>query len=215
MVSLAGVVGNNSIGYRQNQTKVSRAIKESAGHLLALVFRGERQAVSASIRNRFVDVIVGTPNVIRLNTCLDRIARGIYCHHFDRPFKGSTRVVMAHLIYTQPNAKAFTLFLKHRAEVDLRQAERIGSNPSVFFYRISEPDNIGLRILHMCFYEGVDVFASFIPEGTTLQPNLVNELIQMGVPTCFELEGRKYWLNEADDQQQAGPSASGVPSGPP
>src|SRR6266576_4429106 len=38
MVSLAGILGNNSIGYRQKFTKVNRAIRNTSGRLLNAAF---------------------------------------------------------------------------------------------------------------------------------------------------------------------------------
>lgn len=38
MVCLAGLVGNNSIGYRHNMGKVDRTVRRSAGRLLHKIF---------------------------------------------------------------------------------------------------------------------------------------------------------------------------------
>jgi len=195
MVSLAGIIGNNSIGYRHNFTKVNRAIRNTSGRLLDAVFLKRKHYVVKLEDNAFLQVIWGTPDFKRLENCFDRIARGLFCHHFGAGFQGQSRVLMGYLANSDKNSATFTKFIKHRAEIDLKGKERFGYNPSVFFYQFTDRDQNGLFLLRMCFYEGADVFVSFIPRGTVVPFNLGMKLIEGGIKSYIALEGRSYEFN--------------------
>jgi hypothetical protein len=195
MVSLAGLIGNNSIGYRHNLSKVNRAIVNSSGKLLEAVFLKRNHSAVKLDDNAFFGVIWGTPDYERLERCFENIARGLFYHHFNSRFIGELRVVMGYLKYDDKNSTTFTRFLKHRAEVDLRARERLGKNPNVFFYQFSDTDAGGLFMLKMCFFEGADIFVAFQPEGTRAPYNLGLGLIEGGIKTIVNLEGKSYEFN--------------------
>jgi hypothetical protein len=195
LICLAGVVGNNSIGYRHNQTKVSRALRRSAGRLLDTMFTSRRHVRLGTGENKFFDVIIGTPHYGRLERCFDRVGRGLYYCTFSARFNGCTRLVMGHVHRPKGNAATFTDFIRHRAEIDLRDVPRVGQNPEVFFHQFAKPDEFGLIMLRMCFYGGVDIYISFIPEGVKIPGNLTMELIDRGIETHFRLEGKDYRFN--------------------
>jgi hypothetical protein len=139
--------------------------------------------------------IRGTPDFRRLEKCFEQIAFGLFSHHFKKRFKGATKVLMAHLEQNDKNSATFIQFIKHRAELELRDKERSGKNPTVFSYQFTDPDQFGLFIVKMCFYQGCDIFVSFLPEGTIPPFNLGMELIKGGIKTFIELEGKKYEFN--------------------
>ena len=75
MVSLAGIVGNNSIGYLHGMTKVSRAMRFTAGRLLDQVLLKRQEVLKIDLgNNRFTEIIVGTPDVERLKRCFMHVA---------------------------------------------------------------------------------------------------------------------------------------------
>jgi hypothetical protein len=195
MVGLAGVIGNNSIGYRHHMGKVNRAIKRSSYKLLEEVFLKKKTYPVKLEENKFIDFIWGTPDIDRLNRCFRHIAYGLYLHHFKKRFKGNIKVIMGHVISKEPNPETFKQFIKHRFDVDLREKEKLGENKDIFYYQFIEPDNFGLIALKMCFYDGVDVYISFIPEGTQLPANLTMELIERGIKTYISIEDKTYEFN--------------------
>jgi hypothetical protein len=195
MVSLAGIIGNNSIGYRHKFSKVNRAIRNTSGRLLDAVFLERKHFVVKLEENAFIEVIRGTPDYQRLESCFDRIARGVFYHHFRARFQGQLRVLLGYLHGPDKNSPNFMAFIKHRADIDLRGKERHGRNPRVFYYQFTEPDHYGLFMLRMCFYDGADVFVSFLPDGKTAPFNLGLQLIEGGVKTTIELEGKSYEFN--------------------
>jgi hypothetical protein len=195
MVSIAGILGNNSIGYRQNMTKVSRAIRRTSNQLLDNAFLKRKHYVVNLEGNAFLEVIWGTPDYKRLENCFEHIALGLFFHHNAKRFKGRLKVVMGHLYHFEKNPATFIQFIKHRAEIDLKDRERFGNNPSVFFYQFTDKDKYGLFLLKMCFYEGVDIFVSFIPDGVMIPPNFAMQLIGGGIKTYLNLGDTSYEFN--------------------
>jgi hypothetical protein len=196
MVSIAGVLGNNSIGYRHNLTKVTRAIRNSSGRLLGEVFLKRHHAAVKLPNNEFIRVIWGTPNYDRLVRSFEHVALGVYFHHFGQTFHGRLTVLMGNLHYADNNSKVFTRWIKHGVEIELRGRDKLGSNPNVFHYQFTNPDTHGIFLLKMCFYEGVDIFVSFVPDGTVVPDDLVMKLIEGGIRTEIPLEDKVYEFNK-------------------
>jgi hypothetical protein len=195
MVSLAGIIGNNSIGYRHKFTKVNRAIRNTSGRLLNAAFLKRKHYRVNLENNAFLEVIWGTPDHDRLEACFDRLARGLFRHHFGRNFRGKLKIMPGYLDPANKNSASFMAFIKHRAELELRGKQRCGHNSGVFYYQFTDPDEHGLFMLRMCFYEGADEFVSFLPEGTKPPFLLGRTLIEGGIKTHIELEGKSYEFN--------------------
>lgn len=195
MVSLAGLFSNNSIGYQHKMTKVNRAIKKASNKLLDRAFLERKHFLVRLENNKFIEVINGTPDYNRLLKCFERIALGLFSHHFKIRFRGKVTVRLNYLDYQEKNDAALSKFLKHRVEVELRNKERFGRNPQVFYYQFTDPDKFGLFTLRMCFYEGVEVLVAYFPEGKTAPFNLGWELINSGIKSVIELEGKEYKFN--------------------
>lgn len=196
MVSLGGILSNNSIGYRHKMTKVNRAITKSSDCLLDEAFIKRKHFIVKLENNKFIEMIRGTPDFARLKKCFEQIAFGLFFHAFDKRFKGTITVLMAHLEQKDKNGEAFIQFIKHRAELELRGKQRLGNNPTVFSYQFSDPDRFGLYILKMLFYGGCEILVSFVPEGIKPPHNLGMQMIQGGIQTVIELEGKEYKFNE-------------------
>ena len=195
MVSLAGIIGNNSIGYWHKMTKVNRAITKSSNRLLDKTFLERKHFVVRLADNKFIEMIRGTPDFARLEKCFQQIAFGLFFHHFKIKFRGELNVLMAHFEMKDKNGETYIEFIKHRAELELRGKERFGKNPAVFFYQFTNPDWSGMFIVKMCFYEGCIILVRFAPEGAIPQANLGLLSIQGGIKTIIELEGKKYEFN--------------------
>ena len=196
MVCLAGIIGNNSVGYQHGLGKVSRAVLASANHLLDRVLLekwGTRRIMVAN--NQFVNVIWGTPDVARLNRCFEHIAFGLHRHHFKQNFDGSVKVLPGYLVEFDHNRRTLIEWVRDRAELDLVGKPKIGSNPAVFYYQVSDPDQLGLYLMRLCFYEGLQVYVAFMPDGSSLPSNLVGLLIEGGVRTIITSGDKTYEFN--------------------
>lgn len=71
MVSIAGIVGNNSIGYHHATGKVDRALRRSSYRLLNKVFHKKEILRIEKEDNEFIDFIIGTPDYARLKRCFN------------------------------------------------------------------------------------------------------------------------------------------------
>ena len=196
MVSLAGIVGNNSIGYKHGLTKVDRAFRRSAGRLLDKVVVKKKKIHRFEIEsNKFFDVIWGTPDVIRLKKCFDHIARGLYYHHFTARFDGETHIMLGYLSHDDPSARNWSEFIRDRAELDLVGKQFHGENSKVFFYQLTDVDVHGIFLMRLCFYGGLNVYISFVESTLTPPANLAMELMKKGVKTIFEIGDKRYEIN--------------------
>jgi hypothetical protein len=197
MVCLAGILGNNSLGFQHKLTKVNRAIRRSAGRLLSAAFKTREHRVVKVGDNALVEVIWGTPDYDRLQTCFHCMAHGLWYHHFGTRFLGQIKVLMGHLTHSDKNATAFLNLIKHKAALDLRDVERFGRNQEVFFYQFSGEDETGLTLLRMCFYGGVDIFVAFLPDGVELPFNLAMQFIKGGIETHVSIGDKTFHFNES------------------
>lgn len=193
MVSLAGIVGNNSIGYMHGMTKVDRAMRISAGRLLDQVLIEKKEVLKIDLGdNRFTDIIVGTPDVQRLRECFEHIAYGLHQAHYRRRFVGKVNIFLGYLFHADGNSKTFAEFIADKVELELKDKPRLGSNQEVFYYQVSEPDQFGLYMIRAVFYGGLSVFMGFHPEGVQPPANLAAELMAMGVKTVLTLGSKEY-----------------------
>src|SRR5690606_5165349 len=77
MVSLAGLIGNNSIGFQHFNGKIQRALKRTSYKLLEDVFL-KKKLIKFEAENNFMEVLWGTPDYERLVRCFKNIGYGIH-----------------------------------------------------------------------------------------------------------------------------------------
>lgn len=196
MVSLAGIIGNNSIGYHHKFTKVNRAIYRSSFSLLNLAIKNQEWSVIEFGPNKFLDVVWGTPDYERLLCCFDRVARGIHLAHFGRKFRGRSRTLLGYLPQESQNPAELQRLVRDKVAAELQGKPRVGSNPKVFNYQFTEPDRFGLYLAHLQFYGGLDVYAALIPEDSKAPENFAMQLINAGIPTTVIEGAERYTFNK-------------------
>lgn len=201
MVSTAGIIGNNSIGYRHKLGKVNRAIRRSSSRLLEKVFLQRKHFFIKTENNLFIEVVWGTPDYERLLSCYKHICYGLHYHHFKSRFVGNIKIIPGYFYKKDKNAKTFNTFMRHKTAIELAKKEKFGANSEIFYYQFTDKDQFGLYLLKICFYDGIDVYASFIPEGIETPANLGMNLIQAGVHTIIDLDGKSYVFNEKNTKQ--------------
>ncbi|MDP2030940.1 MAG: hypothetical protein Q8K12_14980 [Thiobacillus sp.] len=193
---MAGIIGNNSIGYRHRLGKVDRAIRRTSNRLLDKVLTKKSQIFVVEVaENKFLEVIWGTPDAERLNRCFEYIARGLYFHHFKIPFLGTVRVHLGYLLHQDNSARNFSAFIKRKSELELEEKDRYGENSQIFFYQVTDSDQFGLFLFRLCFYGGLNVYISFIPQDVTLPKSLAFELMNHGIKTVFTLGDETFEIN--------------------
>lgn len=196
MVSLAGIIGNNSIGYKHKFGKVDRAIKRSANRLLEKIFKKKEKKCTYQIdENKFIEVIWGTPDIDRLNNCFEHIAYGLYYNHYQERFAGDLKILLGYLSSQDSNSENFKKFIKHKLETELRNTKQHGKNQEVFYYQFTPPDEFGLFALKICFYGGLEIYCAFIPKSTSLPANFAMELMNKGIKTIIHHDGKNYEFN--------------------
>lgn len=195
LVSLAGIFGNNSIGYRHKFSKVDRAIRRSSMRLIDKAFTKKKHYLIRTENNDFLEVIWGTPDHIRLNRCFEHIAYGLYLKNFNHKFSGEVKVLLGYLHNTDVSNNNFVQFIKDRAQIDLSGIPKQGENPEVFYYQFSEPDQFGIYLLYLRFYGGIDIYISMMPNGIEKPLHLGFELMKIGVPVTLTLGDKTYLVN--------------------
>lgn len=194
LVSIAGIIGNNSIGFEHYTGKVQRALKRTAYKFLDKVFL-KKVIVQVESENRFFDVLWGTPDYHRLVTCGQHIAYGIYRHHFGANFHGRVKPYLGFLHSHEQNPKAFKELITRKVKLELDGVPKCGENQKIFYYQLTEPDEFGLFLVRLCFYENVDIYVAFLPEGHQPPSSLAIELMNRGIKTIIKQDSKSYEFN--------------------
>ncbi|TWT77470.1 hypothetical protein Pla123a_21310 [Posidoniimonas polymericola] len=195
MVSLAGIIGNNSIGYSHKFSKVNRAIHRSSFSLLDRAMKNQRWSVVEFGPNKFIDVVWGTPDYDRFLRCFDRIARGVHFAQFGRKFSGESRTILGYIPSCLPNPAEFQRLIRDKVAIELEGKPRVGGNPDVFNFRLTDPDPLGLYLAHLQFYGGLDVYVALTPDGCQIPDDLTMMLIEGGIETTIKLGAEEYRFN--------------------
>lgn len=196
MMSLAGIVGNNSIGYRHWTGKVDRALRRSSYRVLnSSVLKPKRIERLVTDGNQFLDVIWGTPDFSRLYKCFEHVLRGLYFHDFGRRFEGEVRVMPGFVKHEPGHAQTWQKLIEARYLYDADSMPRSGSNPEVFYYQRFPADQFGLIAYRLSLYGGVDVYAVLIPTSSKMPGNLVAELIAAGNKTVVTVGDKAFTFN--------------------
>lgn len=193
MISLAGMLGNNSIGYIHSITKVDRALRRSSYKFLERIFVSNRKRLRLDIGdNKFIDAIAGTPDLERLSSCFEHIALSIHRHHFSKNFNGKIKTLANFLVIEHQGRSNLQRFLLARAKKDTQGLPRHGENQEVFFYQVVNPDAHGIFLINLCFFDNVEVFCALIPHASTVPTHLGFELIKHGMPVTFTLDDNEF-----------------------
>lgn len=194
MVSIAGIIGNNSIGYQHYHGKIQRSLKRTSFKLLEKVFL-KKKLFRFEAENNFLDILWGTPDYQRLVACFAHIAHGIHRHHFKENFIGRLKPYLGFLHTNEKNPKEFKRFITHKAEDELAEQQKHGCNPDVFYYQFTRPDEFGMFLAKLCFYQNVVVYISYQPSGSKLPYNLGIELMNSGIKTFVTVGDKTYEFN--------------------
>jgi hypothetical protein len=117
-------------------------------------------------------------------------------HHFGMIFGGEVRVHLGYLHPEGQNARAFAELVRRKVEIELDGKPKFGENPGIFFYQVTEEDRFGLCTMRLCFYGGLNVYASLKPDGTEMPADLGMELLKRGIPTVVTLGKERFVFND-------------------
>ncbi|MBP4138693.1 hypothetical protein [Flavobacterium geliluteum] len=197
MVSIAGIVGNNLVGYLQTQTKVDRAIRrKSKDFLNKEIIKNYKHQTLKSKNGKKYPVLYGNPNYNRLLNCFEHISYGVYFHEFGERFEGVVKMLLGFINYDDNNTQTMTEMVKEKFIINEIAKELKGKNPTVFKYQFFEPDQFGLIGLVMTFYEGTEVFVAFQPINSKEPFDLSMSLLNAGIPTFIEVGNKIFEFNK-------------------
>jgi hypothetical protein len=200
LISLAGIMGSNFIGYSHRLNKVDRAIRNSAGRLLNEVLIEKKDIYQIDIdEDHSYEVVWGTPDIARLNKCFVHMGYGLHQHHFRTRFVGQITVLLGYLVHADHNTKTRVSLIREQVKIDLRNQPVHGSNKSVFQYQVTKPDQFGLFLMCLTFYEKLPVYLTFAPVGVQVPPHPVFELLKRGVNTVVLLDDKEYEFNSEQE----------------
>lgn len=210
MLAIAGIVGNNSLGYRQTITKVNRALRRKSFDFLGkAIMRNLKSGSVKSVSGYEFPVLFGNPDHERFIKCFQHIACGIYHHEYGKRFEGKVDILLGFIKYSKRDNQNFLEFIKKRFDLeDLRQEVK-GKNPAVFTYQLCAPDKNGLIGFKLVFYGGTEVFGSFTPIGTEIPFDLGNAMMTAGMPITYTLGEEEFQFNQnINDKDNFGKSGS-------
>lgn len=196
MGCLAGIVGNNAIGFFHAHTKVKRAMHRKGKDFIHVLMKDVQKLNIKSSKGLTHPVLTGKPDFNRLQLCFEHIAYGLYYHKFGKRFEGECHILMDFLTYEDERAENFKLLCRKRIEVEPKKPKKEGSNPEIFRYNFFEPDQFGLIALQLMFYEGAKVFVAFEGNDANEPNDLISLFIKSGVKTVVGFDdGSQFEIN--------------------
>lgn len=196
MGCLAGIVGNNVIGFYHNMTKVRRALERKGDDYLHILMKDPHTKTIQNEKGDVFPVLVGRPDLERLRSCFEHIAYGLFFHKFKKIFAGTCHIIMDFITYENPEAEKYKLLCRKRFEMEPNKPRTEGNNPEIFSYEFMEPDEFGLIAMRLAFYEGANIFIAFQGEDSKEPKNLITELIKSGVKTIVNFkDGSEFEFN--------------------
>lgn len=197
MVLLAGIVGNNFLGFYHTQTKVSRALRrKSEDFLTKTVMRNARYHEVKATSGKKYYIISGNPDYQRLVKCFEHIVAGLYYNEFREVFKGKFKMFLGFINYNDDDTNTLVKYIKRGFELEKLAQEEKGDNPGIFKYQFCSPDEFGLIGLKMTFYQGAEIFVSLQPHNKEIPFNLGMFLMEKGIPTTFNVGDEKFEFNK-------------------
>jgi hypothetical protein len=197
MISLSGVITNNAIGQFHYLTKSTRAIRRKSQDFIDKQVLRNHRTIDIKISDReYKTILIGNPNVERLESCLNHIARGLYYHEFQNTFFGEIRVFFGFLEYSEQKFQTLKKFIKRRFEIEevLKLIEK-GDNPEVFTYEFQKPDDFGLMAAKLTFYGKTEVYISYKTDASKQPYDLAFDLMLKGIKSTFTLGDEKFEFN--------------------
>lgn len=185
MASLAGIVGNNHIGYLHNQTKVKRAIERKDVDFLNSIVKNRKENLYKNENGTNFSIIEGRPDMNRLQNCFIHIAYGLFYAKFKRKFKGEINTVIDFVFYENETMEKIKHLIRTSIKFEKKTPLVEGQNKEIFNYSFSDADENGLIGLHLTFYEGAKVFIAFKEDGLNDPKNIAMDLIYSGMRTTI------------------------------
>lgn len=196
MLAIAGVVGNNELGFMQTVSKVNRALRRKSSDFLSkAILRNLKATTIKTVEGYEFPVLFGNPDHSRLVGCFEQIIRGLYYHEHQKRFFGEVSILLGFIHDTKKDNQTFLEFIRKRFELEDLRLEVKGSNPDVFTYQFCAPDINGLIGFKLIFYGGTEVYGAMMPEGREKPYDLGHQLLSSGMPVTYTLGEEEFHFN--------------------
>lgn len=166
MACLASVVGNNSIGYLHTITKVLRAYQRN-GSLITKLMKDAKEASITAPNDHNFPVLIGEPDIPRLQKSLEAIARGVYRIEIGERFIGKCKILPGFIYYSN-EVESYKILAHLLFDQEKAQWPKRGENLAIFYYQLGPLDQYGFRPLIMTFFETLFIYAAFDTTGVEL-----------------------------------------------
>jgi hypothetical protein len=196
MGCLAGIIGNNEIGFFHAKTKVKRSLQRYGKDFIHALMTENRTINLKSARGYDCPVSVAKSDIDRLHSSFKHIAQGLFFHKFNERFEGVCHILIDFITYEDERIETYKLLCRNRLEIELSKSQTEGNNPEIFRYQFIKPDEFGLIGMQMTFYEGAKVFVAYQGKAVKKPQSLAAELIGLGVKTIVNFEdGSQFKFN--------------------
>lgn len=154
--------GGTLVAQRLFSTKAIRAIKRKQS-LLGLITADARPAIYDGL-----PTIAFTVDKQRFGNAVDCIARAIYFHQYQVKWTEKFRVDSPTLVAVDHQlARESNRFIRELVVLSgklLREQQKVGENPEIFYYQIYRDEQLRRIMIRMVFYESVIIIASIWPD---------------------------------------------------
>ena len=165
MYVLAMNLPANTMAENHFKTKIIRAIKRRPALINSFISSATPVGVVDQKSGEKYDSLALNLDFPRLQSALEKIALGIYRHHFGSRWTGSLKILPEFLRFLDtPEAEEMNSTHEQIGKLSndfFNKTEVHGENPEIFNYQIGRPDKRAYALLKLRFYGEVNVLALF------------------------------------------------------
>jgi hypothetical protein len=150
-------------------TKITRAIQRRPSLANRILWKATRVTIHDAQSNKLFETFAIEAEGDRLQRTLEKVALGLFLHHFGERWAAKVRVVPEFLryIHEEQSAQWNEAIQKMCADANALFAKVPchGDNPSIFKYQMINPTSDGPGAIRMHFYGGCSVLAFYYYVG--------------------------------------------------
>lgn len=151
---------NNKAAYKQSTTKIKRAFQRNKRYYNLFFGASKHQLLFWNGEQ----LITAPVDIDRFSFIMQKIARGIYYHHFNRKWLGdiSIRPISLVAIYDRDPGPIITPLIQITQQMKLLCSKQPlnGANPDIFYYQVAHNNPPTHTIMRLVFYGGFEVIAN-------------------------------------------------------
>lgn len=172
MFVVSSIVGNNSLGYIQTKTKITRAVKRNPRLTKTIIKNAKEETII--VNGTEFPVLGGAPDMPRLVRSLEYVARGIFYYEYKKVFTGKCSMIPGFIKFEDDLEKLKSiselLFEQEKDKWNIK-----GTNPNIFEYGVGPVDLYGFYPMYLRFFQGPKTYVGFQPENTTFPFRTLDE----------------------------------------